>query len=44
MPPYPERDQTKPERQKCTVLGVLNGGRAMCGSVIVGLEFCGASG
>ena len=28
------------EKQKCTVRGSLRGGRAMCGYVIVGGEFC----
>jgi hypothetical protein len=28
------------EKPKCTVRGSLRGGRAMCGYVIVGCEFC----
>ena len=30
----------KNEKPKCTVRGSLRGGRAMCGYVIVGGEFC----
>jgi len=31
---------TENEKPKCTVRGALNGGRAMCGYVIVGGVFC----
>lgn len=34
-----DQDNNKPH---CTTRGLLRGGRAMCGQVIVGGKFCGA--